>query len=344
MKTTDSIKCKNAPLPLTLQRIPYHVSLIQFDYGHSGENFIYIHRDIDLTENVIFNFSYISLADPTWLATNLGVLLCIECSGIHRDMGVHISRIRSIELDKLGTVELLVGCQHLTHFNQFNALINKFTAVDAEIYCFTAMDLRLKYLVRALAQASLVAIKTIRFPLSGYFLSMQSIDGYKGIIGLLKKFRGREVGREVVTESLPEQELRSQSLHVSETAMCVGFVSVTNSSLMEFIVCSFFFSKRKLLVMVDLMRLWKQLQTTTRSPRLPVKCEFSAEVVFGVVVIKLILVEVEWFRGRAAQLCLNYFFSSRDERKEFIRAKYIQHKYAIKSGDNTEKILQVSRQ
>lgn len=49
------------------------------------------------------------LTDPTWLATNLGVLLCIECSGIHRDMGVHISRIRSIELDKLGTVELLVS-------------------------------------------------------------------------------------------------------------------------------------------------------------------------------------------------------------------------------------------
>ena len=47
--------------------------------------------------------------DPTWLATNLGVLLCIECSGIHREMGVHISRIRSIELDKLGTVELLVS-------------------------------------------------------------------------------------------------------------------------------------------------------------------------------------------------------------------------------------------
>ena len=35
--------------------------------------------------------------------------MCIECSGIHRDMGVHISRIRSIELDKLGTVELLVS-------------------------------------------------------------------------------------------------------------------------------------------------------------------------------------------------------------------------------------------
>ena len=47
-------------------------------------------------------------ADPKWLATNLGVLICIECSGIHREMGVHVSRIRSIELDKLGTAELLV--------------------------------------------------------------------------------------------------------------------------------------------------------------------------------------------------------------------------------------------
>ena len=58
-----------------------------------------------LTDGTYFSF----LTDPTWLATNLGVLLCIECSGIHRDMGVHISRIRSIELDKLGTVELLVS-------------------------------------------------------------------------------------------------------------------------------------------------------------------------------------------------------------------------------------------
>ncbi|XP_029447892.1 arf-GAP with SH3 domain, ANK repeat and PH domain-containing protein 1 isoform X3 [Rhinatrema bivittatum] len=46
--------------------------------------------------------------DPTWLSTNLGILTCIECSGIHREMGVHISRIQSLELDKLGTSELLL--------------------------------------------------------------------------------------------------------------------------------------------------------------------------------------------------------------------------------------------
>ncbi|KAF3835829.1 hypothetical protein F7725_028387 [Dissostichus mawsoni] len=47
--------------------------------------------------------------DPTWLSTNLGVLICIECSGIHREMGVHYSRIQSLDLDMLGTSELLLA-------------------------------------------------------------------------------------------------------------------------------------------------------------------------------------------------------------------------------------------
>ncbi|XP_028853296.1 arf-GAP with SH3 domain, ANK repeat and PH domain-containing protein 2 isoform X1 [Denticeps clupeoides] len=47
--------------------------------------------------------------DPTWISTNLGILTCIECSGIHREMGVHYSRIQSLSLDKLGTSELLLA-------------------------------------------------------------------------------------------------------------------------------------------------------------------------------------------------------------------------------------------
>uniref|UniRef100_A0A7N5ZTG8 Un-named sa1614 n=1 Tax=Anabas testudineus TaxID=64144 RepID=A0A7N5ZTG8_ANATE len=47
--------------------------------------------------------------DPGWLSTNLGILTCIECSGIHREMGVHVSRIQSLSLDSLGTSDLLVG-------------------------------------------------------------------------------------------------------------------------------------------------------------------------------------------------------------------------------------------
>lgn len=37
--------------------------------------------------------------DPDWASINLGSLYCIECSGIHRNLGVHISKIRSLSLD-----------------------------------------------------------------------------------------------------------------------------------------------------------------------------------------------------------------------------------------------------
>ena len=38
-------------------------------------------------------------ADPQWASINWGVVLCIECGGIHRSLGVHISKVRGIRLD-----------------------------------------------------------------------------------------------------------------------------------------------------------------------------------------------------------------------------------------------------
>ena len=34
-----------------------------------------------------------------WVSINLGIVLCIECSGIHHSLGTHISKIRSLTLD-----------------------------------------------------------------------------------------------------------------------------------------------------------------------------------------------------------------------------------------------------
>ncbi|VDN32749.1 unnamed protein product [Gongylonema pulchrum] len=36
---------------------------------------------------------------PDWASLNLGTLICIECSGIHRNLGSHISKVRSLDLD-----------------------------------------------------------------------------------------------------------------------------------------------------------------------------------------------------------------------------------------------------
>jgi stromal membrane-associated protein len=37
--------------------------------------------------------------DPRWASWNLGIFVCIRCSGTHRSMGTHISRVKSVDLD-----------------------------------------------------------------------------------------------------------------------------------------------------------------------------------------------------------------------------------------------------
>lgn len=52
-------------------------------------------------------FVYFPL-DPDWASLNLGEVICIECSGIHRNLGTHMSRVRSLELDEWPCVVLLL--------------------------------------------------------------------------------------------------------------------------------------------------------------------------------------------------------------------------------------------
>jgi Arf-GAP/SH3 domain/ANK repeat/PH domain-containing protein len=47
--------------------------------------------------------------DPTWISVNLGILICTECSGIHRQIGVNYSKVRSLDLDQIGTANLLIA-------------------------------------------------------------------------------------------------------------------------------------------------------------------------------------------------------------------------------------------
>ncbi|KAK6045411.1 putative GTP-ase activating protein [Cooperia oncophora] len=38
---------------------------------------------------------------PKWVSINLGVVLCIECSGVHRSLGVQTSKVRSLTMDSI---------------------------------------------------------------------------------------------------------------------------------------------------------------------------------------------------------------------------------------------------
>ena len=64
---------------------------------------------------------------PEWVSTNLGIILCIECSGIHRGLGTEISKVRSLTLDSWD--------QDLAHLmaKLGNSLFNQF--YTEQVYC-----------------------------------------------------------------------------------------------------------------------------------------------------------------------------------------------------------------
>ncbi|XP_076879964.1 arf-GAP with coiled-coil, ANK repeat and PH domain-containing protein 2-like isoform X1 [Brachyhypopomus gauderio] len=50
-------------------------------------------------------------AEPKWASINLGITLCIQCSGIHRSLGVHFSKVRSLTLDTWEPELLKLMCE-----------------------------------------------------------------------------------------------------------------------------------------------------------------------------------------------------------------------------------------
>ena len=76
---------------------PSYVRTDSNSYGEDPMKLLQEIRDRDQGNAVCADCN--SNVKTEWVSINLGIVLCIECSGIHRSLGTHVSKVRSLTLD-----------------------------------------------------------------------------------------------------------------------------------------------------------------------------------------------------------------------------------------------------
>jgi Arf-GAP/SH3 domain/ANK repeat/PH domain-containing protein len=92
-----------------------------------------------------------------WVSINLGIVLCIECSGLHRSLGTHISKVRSLTLDVTSftpdLVDLLCQVGNRISNSIWEAKIGSAHRPNAQ----SSRETRLKFITSKYSQRAFVA-------------------------------------------------------------------------------------------------------------------------------------------------------------------------------------------
>lgn len=111
--TTHSHSSSSSGIPFrrtTVGARPTPVRTASAGYDENPDQLLQMLRETDQGNSWCADCG--SAAKVEWVSINLGIILCIECSGIHRSLGTHISKVRSLTLDiksfTVDIVELLV--------------------------------------------------------------------------------------------------------------------------------------------------------------------------------------------------------------------------------------------
>ncbi|CAG9855130.1 unnamed protein product [Phyllotreta striolata] len=143
--------------------------------------------------------------DATWLSTNFGIIVCIECSGIHRDLGVHISRIQSLTLDNVGTSQLVLA-RFMTN-NLFNDIMEAQLSSNEKLDPSSSMEERLNF-IRAKYVDKRFALRTCQTELEKIYELEEAVN--RGDLPLLLQTFAENVD---FGAPLPSSKIGETALH-----------------------------------------------------------------------------------------------------------------------------------
>jgi hypothetical protein len=93
--------------------------------------------------------------DPQWASTTFGILVCIKCSGAHRNLGAHISKVRSLTLDhwepEVTSIMQAIGnkkCNSLYEARAPDKKINPESSSDERLQFIKAKYLEKQFVIR----------------------------------------------------------------------------------------------------------------------------------------------------------------------------------------------------
>ncbi|GAN02797.1 hypothetical protein MAM1_0028c02244 [Mucor ambiguus] len=121
-----------------------------------------------------------STKNPDWCSLNLGILICIECSGIHRSLGTHISKVRSLTLDSASftpdIVQLLLSIGNAKSNAVWESQLHDASAINKPVPTDTR-DTKLKYIQAKYVDKLLVTPKLdTRDPMKLLFRAIEHDD------------------------------------------------------------------------------------------------------------------------------------------------------------------------
>lgn len=140
---------------------------------------------------------------PRWASWNLGIFLCIRCAGIHRNLGVHISKVKSVNLDSWTPEQVVkvpflptLACLSRLHLRKISTIYSK-VIVRMLKKCFVCFQVSLQQMGNSRARAVYEA------NLPDSFRRPQSDSSLEGFIRA-KYEQKKYIAKEWVPPTLPK--------------------------------------------------------------------------------------------------------------------------------------------